>query len=248
MNIHSELPLLGKSVFITGAARRLGKSITLTAARLGADLVLHFGKSSSEIDETAKEVKKMGRSVTVVQGDLTNSSQVTQLIDSVITKTSLYALINNASSFLSDDLQSTSLDSWNSTLQTNLTSPFIFCKHFAANYQLQSVGRIINLLDWRALRPGKDHFAYTISKAALAAMTKSLALSLAPAITVNAIALGAILPPEVGPENPAVLLSVPMNRWANLSELAKIIQFFLCGPETVTGEIIHLDGGRHLFH
>ena len=120
------------------------------------------------------------------------------------------------------------------------------------------------MLDWRALHPGRDHFAYTISKSALAAMTKAMALALAPHITVNGLALGAILPPadaghmSIGtdaanntmprsnvPVDP-IIRPVPAGRWADISELTDTIKFLLTGPAFITGEIIHVDGGRHL--
>ena len=102
------------------------------------------------------------------------------------------------------------------------------------------------MLDWRALRPGKDHFPYTISKSALAAMTSSMALSLAPGIIVNGIALGAILPPGDEGFSSALIKNVPMQRWAKLEELEELIVWLLSAPAYITGEIIHLDGGRHL--
>jgi pteridine reductase len=120
------------------------------------------------------------------------------------------------------------------------------------------------MLDWRALRPGKDHFAYTISKAALAAMTKSMALALAPEITVNGLALGAILPPAEENKPPAdpeganvqpssqksvlksIINPVPAARWADIKEVTDTVSFLLSGPAYITGEIIHIDGGRHL--
>ena len=107
-------------------------------------------------------------------------------------------------------------------------------------------GRIINILDWRALRPGKDHFPYTISKAALASMTKSMALALSPNISVNGIALGAILPPSDGNQTDELIRSVPIGRWAQMKEVTDTVLFLLSGPQYITGEIIHLDGGRHL--
>ncbi|MFN2120013.1 MAG: SDR family oxidoreductase, partial [Anaerolineales bacterium] len=103
-----------------------------------------------------------------------------------------------------------------------------------------------NILDWRALRPDDEHFAYSISKAALGAMTQALAVALAPSVTVNGLALGAILPPEVGAPDHQILKRVPAGRWGNLVEVESALLFLLAGPAYVTGEIIHVDGGRHL--
>jgi pteridine reductase len=108
-------------------------------------------------------------------------------------------------------------------------------------------GRIVNILDWRALRPGADHFPYTVTKSALAAMTKSLAIALAPGITVNGLALGAILPPADNPSaSEKVIEAVPAKRWSEAQEVEDALIFLLAGPAYITGEIIHLDGGRHL--
>lgn len=240
------MSLENKSILITGAARRLGRAIALAVAKQGADLVLHYHTSAKEVDEIAGIIRNLNRRVWIFRADLSNSNSVRSLIDNAQSVTSLFALVNNASIFGNPSFQDTSLEDWNAHLQVNLTAPFLLTQRFAALFSLQETGRVINMLDWRALRPGKDHFPYTISKAALAALTKSTAISLAPKICVNAIALGAILPPENEPPKPDLLQTVPLNRWAALDELTRTAIFLLDGPDYITGEIIHLDGGRHL--
>jgi len=131
-------------------------------------------------------------------------------------------------------------------MRINLTTPFLLSQAFAAQLPETADGRIVNILDWRALRPGADHFPYTISKAALAAMTRSLAAALAPRITVNGIALGAVLPPADGGGGPEVIEKVPLGRWSKDEEVQQALVFLLSGPAYITGEIIHVDGGRHL--
>ncbi len=128
----------------------------------------------------------------------------------------------------------------------NLTAPFLLSQAFA-RHRGGRPGAIVNLLDWRALRPGADHFAYTISKAGLAALTQSLAQALAPSIRVNGLALGAILPPP-GAANDDIPPSArsPLGRWGTLQETCDALLFLLAGPDFITGEILHLDGGRHL--
>ena len=101
-------------------------------------------------------------------------------------------------------------------------------------------------MDWRALRPGADHLPYTISKAALAALTQSLAVALAPNISVNGLALGAILPPSDGSNTDKIIKDIPVKRWAELEEVGEAALFMLAGPKYITGEILHVDGGRHL--
>ena len=158
----------------------------------------------------------------------------------------LYALVNSAAIFEPLSLADTSLSDWERHLSINLTAPFLLSQAFAAQLPEGQEGRIVNILDWRALRPGADHFPYTVSKAALAAMTQSLAVALAPRITVNGLALGAVLPPSDGGAGSSVIENVPLGRWSEAQEVQQALVFLLASPSYVTGEIIHVDGGRHL--
>jgi pteridine reductase len=240
----TEQPLRKKTVLITGAARRLGRLFALACARAGADIVIHHGHSDSDAETLLHEIYGLGRQAWVFQADLTDSSQTQNLIPLINCSTPIHFLINNAAIFDSLSFESSSLENWNQHLATNLTAPFILSQAFA--HQAEDDARIINILDWRALRPGADHFPYTISKSALAAMTKSLAVALAPKIIVNGLALGAILPPSNGAKNPDILKNIPLKRWANENEVEQALLFLLTSPAYITGEIIHVDGGRHL--
>lgn len=237
--------LTDKTVLITGAAYRLGKVMALAVARQGANVIIHHGHSPAEAEATAREIRDLGRSAWVLQADLSLPDETQQLMIDASAISPLYALINSASIFTPGGFLETSLTAWQENININLTAPFILSQEFVKTHAKDQTGRIINLIDWRALRPGRDHFAYTIAKAGLAAMTKSVALAAAPIITVNAIALGAILPPSDG-SSENILQPVPAKRWADLSELEETVLFLLTGPAYITGEIIHLDGGRHL--
>jgi len=238
--------LKGTTVLITGGARRLGKVMALAAASAGADIILHHAHSPIEAQETAQEIKAIGRQVWVLEADLLDCAQIQSLVSSAFDLAPVTALINNAAIFKQVNMSNTTLLDWNEHMQINLTAPFLLSQVFAIRYKGENPGRIINILDWRALRPGKDHFPYTISKSGLAALTKSLALSLAPRITVNGIALGAILPPGDEDFSPELIKNVPMQRWSSLEELADLTTYLLHAPSYITGEIVHLDGGRHL--
>ena len=240
------MSLTGKTILITGAARRLGQAMALDCARQGADVILHFNTSALEVEQTAAAIRALKQKCWVIQADLSSSESVLQLFETAIGYSDIFGLINNASLFKSVTFAQTSLNDWETHFQVNLTAPFLLTQAFANYYHLETIGRVINLVDWRALRPGRDHFPYTISKAGLVALTKATALNLAPRITVNAVALGAILPPENEPENPDLIKKVPMQRWAQMDEFLQTIRFFLEGPAYITGEVIHLDGGRHL--
>jgi pteridine reductase len=237
-------PLDGKTILITGAARRLGKIFAVTCARAGADVVIHHGHSDEEAEEVKDEIVGLERRAWIFQADLSDSSQAQNLIPRINESTPLYALVNSAAIFESLALENTSLEDWKKHITINLTAPFLLSQAFAK--QAPSNGRIVNILDWRALRPGADHFPYTISKAALASMTKSLAVALAPKVIVNGLALGAILPPSDGKAKPDILKNVPVGRWAEIAEVEQALLFALTCPTYITGEIIHVDGGRHL--
>ena len=237
-------PLLEKTILVTGAARRLGKLFALTCARAGADVVIHHGHSEQEADAVREEITALGSQAWVFQADLKDPTQVEGLIPRINETTPLHGLVNSAAIFGPLSLENTSLEDWEKHLSINLTAPFLLSQAFAV--QAPKGSRIVNILDWRALRPGPDHFPYTISKAALAAMTRSLAIALAPEILVNGLALGAILPPSDGNTNTSILANVPAQRWARQEEVEEALLWTLTAPAYITGEIIHLDGGRHL--
>ena len=236
--------LNGKTILITGAARRVGRLLALACGRAGADVILHHGHSHTEVVDVQKELASFGRRSWILPSDLANADEVSRLISEANELSPLYGLVNSAAIFKNLSLQNTRLDDWNRHLAINLTAPFLLSQAFAKQ---TSHGRIVNILDWRALRPGADHFPYTVSKAALAAMTKSLAVALAPNITVNGLALGALLTPADTPSaSEKIIENVPAKRWSEANEVEDALIFLLSGPAYITGEIIHVDGGRHL--
>jgi NAD(P)-dependent dehydrogenase (short-subunit alcohol dehydrogenase family) len=251
MDDHS-LTLGGQTILITGGARRIGHFLSLYLAGQGANIIIHHSNSGQAAAETVAEIERMGRQAWIIQADFNDPAQTASVIEQACRFGSLTALVNSAAIFEPLTMAETTLADWQMHLNINLTAPFLLSQSFARCLPAGEKGRIVNLLDWRALRPGKDHFPYTVSKSALAAMTRSLALALAPDICVNGVALGAILPPSDAatsngaPLSDAILKSVPAGRWAELEEVGKTISFLISGPEYITGEILHLDGGRHL--
>jgi NAD(P)-dependent dehydrogenase (short-subunit alcohol dehydrogenase family) len=240
------MALDNKMVLITGAAQRVGRELALSVARAGGDVVVHYGHSQSEAQSLSNEVQDLGRKAYLLQADLDEPAQVSTIISRASEYGTLFALVNNAAIFQSLTWQSTTLEDWNHHLIVNLTTPFLLSQAFANSLPADGTGRIINLLDWRVSRPSADHLPYTISKSALAALTSSLAIALAPRITVNSLALGAVLPPSEGMAPPNILKNVPAGRWADLTEVGQVLIFLLDGPAYITGEVIYVDGGRHL--
>lgn len=240
------MSLEDKTILITGAARRIGRHLALAAARAGANVVIQHSASPEDARQTAQEIEQMGRKAWVLQADFSKPEEAEVLVERAFRLTGLFGLVHNAAVFEPLDLLHTSRADWQRTLDINLTAPFLISREFAARVAPGQKGRIVTILDWRALRPAGDHFAYTISKAGLAAMTRSLAAALAPGITVNGLALGAVLPPADGGDASGVIAQSPAGRWVDLDEVSQAMLFLLDGPEIITGEIVHLDGGRHL--
>jgi NAD(P)-dependent dehydrogenase (short-subunit alcohol dehydrogenase family) len=253
-----------KTVVITGSARRLGKKIAVALAREGYSLVIHSTNETEESRNTLSEIQSLGVQARYISANFNDPEKSAEIFNDLFTSDpSIFALINNAAVFEGGSLHHSNFQEWQRIMDINLAAPYLLSLNFARSL-LGKPGRIINMLDWRALRPGKDHFAYTISKAALAAMTKSMALALAPEITVNGLALGAILPPAEENKPPAdpeganvqpssqksvlksIINPVPAARWADIKEVTDTVSFLLSGPAYITGEIIHIDGGRHL--
>ena len=243
---NTDRPLTGKSVLITGGAIRIGREIGLAAADAGANVIVHYNTSASAAEQTRQEIAAKGVQAQILEADLSDPNSAEQLFSQATSYGQLFALINNASIFEAIDLQHTTLAQWDQHLRVNLTAPFLLSQAFAQTLDKDQQGRIINILDWRAIRPSADHFPYTISKAGLAALTQASAQALAPNITVNAIAFGAILPPSDGGSTNKLIERVPAGRWAKMNEIGATVRFLLEGPSYITGEIIHLDGGRHL--
>jgi len=238
--------LKGRNILITGGAHRIGRALSLAVAVNQGKVILHYGKSKAKALETQEIIRSLGSEAYLIQADLSKENQTAQLIQRATEFGPLFALVNNAAIFSSLDFQNTTIEDWHRHIDINLTAPFLLCKSFAESIQTNQHGRIINILDWRAFRPGTDHFAYTISKSALLALTYALANALSPNITVNGMALGAILPPSDGKQTNGILKNIPAKRWAKIEEVQETLIFLLTGPEYITGEVVHVDGGRHL--
>jgi pteridine reductase len=244
--VHEWEDLRGRSALVTGSARRVGRAIVLGLAERGANVVVHYRGSQTEAEGTASDARRHGVRAAALAADLEDDGQVRELIARGREAAGpLDILVNSASLFGPQAFSETSRASWDRHMAVNLTAPFRLAQAFAVQGE-GGDGVVLNLLDWRAVRPGADHFAYTSSKAALASLTRSLALALAPRIRVNGLALGAILPPEGQPADPLLVGRIPLRRWGTLEEVVHAAMFLLAGSDFVTGSILLLDGGRHL--
>lgn len=242
--------LMGHTAVVTGAAVRIGRAIALALAEDGCDIVLHYGTSEVDALATAKEIERLGRRAIAVQADLRQPVAAAQTIfEAADSIGGADILVNSAAIFEDAPLRDMSESHFDRHLAINLKAPAFLCREFARRLPANRRGHILNLADWRAETPPPDYFAYTLSKAGIVALTKSLAQSLAPAIQVNAIAPGAILPPP-GTTDPQQWAAskqpqVPLQRVGSIKDISEAA-LYLVGSDFITGEILHVTGGEQL--
>lgn len=242
--------LRGRTALITGAARRVGRHLALAMATAGADVVIHYRSSEGDARALAEAIAAGGRGrAALVDGNLADPAVSEGLIAHAAAAFGpLDILVNNASIFQPGDVLTTTLEQWRRYQAIHVEAPFVLSRDFARQAPAGRDAVIVNLNDWRAGRPGPDHFAYTISKVALHGLTRSLAQALGPrGVRVNELALGAVLPPEGGEDGYLHMVrdEIPTRRFPTLDDVASALLFVLGNP-AVNGETVHLDGGRHL--
>ena len=229
---------------------RIGKAISLALAGEGCDVVLHYGTSQDEAEAAATEVERLGRKALTVSADLSEPIEAARRIfDTADSLGGADILVNSAAIFEDAPLGEMTESHWDRHLTINLKAPAFLCREFARRLPAARRGHILNLADWRAETPPVDYFAYTISKAGIVALTKSLAQSLAPTIQVNAIAPGAILPPPASNDREQWASSkrpqIPLDRVGSIDDIADAA-LYLVRSSFVTGEVLHVTGGEHL--
>ena len=243
------MDLRGKVVLVTGGALRIGRAISLGLAQKGAKIAIHYNHSEEEAKDTLKAITDKGGEGCLFQADLISEEEVFKVIQNVSNHFgTVDILINNAAIFEEGSFFTTTSENWDRHFNINLKAPFILSQNFAEQLSENGEGKIIHLTDFRGVRPGIGHFAYTITKSALVTMTKSMAKVLAPRITVNAIALGAILPPDGTDEEyfDQKIKGIPLKRSGEPSDVVSAIQYLLEGADFMTGTTLVLDGGEHL--
>ncbi len=239
----------GKVALITGGAR-IGHVVARALATRGCSLALTYRGSRDAAEATASVARAAGVKAAVLRADAFDESQVrAAVLEAAKSLGRLDILINMASIYVKTPNPKAS--DWSAALDSNAKSAFLFSTHAAPIMKKSGGGRIVNFSDWLSAsgRPHyKDYTPYYTSKAAVAALTQSMAVEFAPDILVNAIAPGPILaPPDLTPEeNDRVIEATPLARWGGAEEIAKAV-LFLVDTDFVTGECIRVDGGRHLF-
>jgi pteridine reductase len=235
---------------ITGASRRVGAVVARTLHGAGYDLALHYRQSSDEAKALADELEQQRpHSTLLLQADLSDLSALPGLIDTLLAHFGrLDALINNASAFYATPLGSATPTQWDELFASNAQAPF-FLTQAAIPALREARGGIVNMLDIYAERPLKGYTLYCMAKAALSAMTRSLALELGPDIRVNGIAPGAVMWPSEGKsdaEKNEMLSRTPLDRAGTPEDVASAILWLLRDAHYTTGHVIPIDGGRLL--
>jgi len=243
--------LAGKSTLITGGARRVGAAIARRLHAAGAAVLIHYRDSEADATSLVAELNAArAKSAAKVKAELLAPIAPRALVGAALESFGrLDLLVNNASSFFPVALGDIEPSHWEELIGSNLRAPLFICQQAAPELRKTS-GAIVNIVDIHADRPLKGYPVYSIAKAGLAALTRSLAVELGPAVRVNAVAPGAIAWPEDGQFDPAerqrIVATTPLARMGSPEDIAQAVHFLACASY-VTGEIIAVDGGRSLF-
>ena len=240
--------LVPRAALVTGAARRIGRAAALALAEAGFSVAIHCNASADDAEAVASEVRALGADAAVLRADLSREVETAGLMRAATDALGpIGVLVNNASTFERDEWDDATRQSWDRHMEPNLRAPFVLMQHFARDLPADAHGVVVNMLDQRVWSLTPHFVSYTVSKAALWALTQSMALALAPRIRVNAIGPGPVLPsPRQSAEQFARQAgSVPLGHGAGEAEVARAIVAIL-GLPAMTGQMLALDGGQHL--
>ncbi len=243
-----KLPSVRSIAFISGAGRRIGRAIALQLADAGYDVAVHYRHSRAEACELVAEIEAKGRRANAFAADLADAGDVARLFPQVCEQLGPpTCLVNNASEFADDTIETLTAETWARHMDINLRAPVFLAQAMVRSLPEGARGNVINIIDQRVLRLSPEFFSYTISKAGLWTATRTLAQALAPRVRVNAIGPGPVLQSihqsaeDFAAEQNATLL----RRGSNPEEIAAAVRFILDAP-ALTGQMIALDGGQHL--
>jgi len=243
--------LTGKTGLVTGGARRVGAAITRRLHAAGANVLVHYRDSDTDADKLVGELNALRpKSAQKVKAELLAPIAPRALVSAALEGFGrLDILVNNASSFFPVALGAIEASHWEELMGSNLRAPLFIAQEAAAELAKRE-GAIVNIVDIHAERPLKGYPVYSIAKAGLAALTRSLALELAPQVRVNAVAPGAIAWPEDGQleaeERSRILKTTPLGRIGSPEDIAQAVHFLACAPY-ITGQILAVDGGRSIY-
>lgn len=238
--------LQGKAALVTGAARRIGRSLALALAERGAHVAITYRGSKAEAAETISELAGIGVGAHAMPCDVRDPASVESAVAEAARHFGrLDLLVNNAGVFETAALESITVEQWDAMFETNTRGPFLMAK--AAYPHLKAArGRIINIGSLGGLHPWPTHGHYCTSKAALHMLTQTMAKAFAPEISVNCVAPGMIVNGEVSADYEHFAHKTPMKRNGTPQDVAAAVVFFATGPHFITGQILSVDGGLGL--
>jgi 3-oxoacyl-[acyl-carrier protein] reductase/pteridine reductase len=239
-----------KTALVTGGAHRIGKAITLALAQAGANVVINYHASAEAAEATAQEVRSLGVEALAVRADVADLPQVEAMVSAAQARFGgIDILVNNASHFEQTPFPTADVTAWQRVTGILINGSF-YCANLIAPLMLQQgEGVIINLGDLSAWEPWPHFMAHSVGKAALLALNRQLALELAPAVRVNAVAPGPVLPPPTYDETQIARAAkrTLLNRWGTPEDVAEAV-LFLVKANFITGEVLAVDGGQRMGH
>lgn len=241
-------PPIPKAALVTGGARRIGRALALALADAGYAVAVHYRSSRRDADAVVAEIARAGGNAVALAADLADEAAVRRLVpEAGAALGPIGVLVNNASIFENDTMATATRESWDAHLAVNLRAPFVLTQQFAAALPAGAGGAVINMLDERVWNLTPYFVSYTLSKAGLWTLTRTMALALAPRIRVNGIGPGPTMP---SPRQSAEQFldrcgAMPLRRGTSPAEIAAAMRFILEAP-AMTGQMIALDGGEHL--
>lgn len=241
-------PLSGRTLLVTGAAKRLGRAIALAAAENGADVAITYRESVREARAVVGELARHGVQALAVRCDVTDEKNVQEMVKEVASELGgIDVLVNNAANYETVEFEKITLAQWDAMFASNTRGPFLVSRA-ALPYLRKRRGRIVNMGSLGGLRPWATHAHYCSSKAAVHMLTKVMAKALAPEIAVNAVAPGMI---ELGEKSAASFMKrmskqTPMQRAGTAADIAAAVMFFAAAPHFITGQVLAVDGGLGL--
>ncbi len=243
------MELKGKIALVTGAARRVGRTIAVRLAERGAALAVHYNRSRAEAEEVVGEIERAGSRARAFGADLERVAEIERMTAEVLAAFGrIDVLVNCASVFYRKPLDELTERDWDLNLDVNLKAPFFLAKFAGAAMRRQGAGKIVNIGDWAAIRPYSNYLPYTVSKSGLIGLTRALAKALAPEVQVNCVALGPVMPPEdySSEENTRLAEATLTKRLGSPEDVANAVLFLCEGTDFATGSTLLLDGGRLL--
>jgi pteridine reductase len=191
------MELKNKVALVTGAARKVGRTIAVRLAQRGAAVAIHYNRSRRAAEVVASEIRRLGSRAEIFGAEFESVDEIERMTSEVLTTFGrIDVLVNNASVFYRKPLEDLAERNWDLNLNTNLKAPFFLAKSAGLAMRRQGAGKIINIGDWAGIRPYNDYLPYTVSKSGLIGLTRALAKALAPEVQVNCVALGPVMPWE----------------------------------------------------